>query len=88
MQRTLTVDYGDNVLLALGLSEDQFSEEAKILLAVKLYELERLSSGAAAALAGIPKALFLVKVGDYGTDTFRLTEAELQRDTACAQRHQ
>ena len=54
MQKTLTVDYGDNVLLALGLSEDQFSEEAKILLAVKLYELGRLSSGAAAALAGIP----------------------------------
>ena len=47
MQRTLTVDYGDNVLLALGLSEDEFSEEAKSLLAVKLYELGRLSSGAA-----------------------------------------
>lgn len=88
MQRTLTVDYGDNMLLALGLSEDQFSEEAKILLAVKLYELGRLSSGAAAVLAGIPKPLFLVKVGDYGTDTFRLTEDELQRDVTCAQRHQ
>ena len=88
MQKTLTVDYGDNVLLALGLSEDQFGEEAKILLAVKLYELGRLSSGAASALAGIPKPLFLVKVGDYGTDTFRLTEAELQRDVTCARRHQ
>jgi len=88
MQRTLTVDYSDNVLLALGLSGDQFGEEAKILLAVKLYESGRLSLGTAAALAGIPKPLFPVKVGDYGTDTFRLTEAELQRDMACAQRHQ
>ena len=70
MQRTLTVDYGDNVLLALGLSEDQFSEEAKILLAVKLYELGRLSSGAAAALAGIPKPLFLSRWETMGRTPF------------------
>ena len=39
MKRTLTIDYGDEVLLALGYSPRQFSEEARILLAVKLYEL-------------------------------------------------
>ena len=51
MKRTLTIEYGDDVLLALGLSPEQFSEEAKLLVAVKLYELGRLSSGAAAGLA-------------------------------------
>ena len=45
MKRTLTIDYSDEVLLALGCSPKQFNEEAKLLVAVKLYELGRLSSG-------------------------------------------
>jgi len=88
MRRTLTIEYGDDVLLALGLSPEQFSEEAKLLVAVKLYELGRLSAGAAARLAGIPKPLFLTKLADYGVDTFRLTEEELRQDLASARRHQ
>nr|WP_287523332.1 UPF0175 family protein [Okeania sp. SIO2C2] len=47
---------------------------------MKLYELGRLSSGAAANLAGIPKVLFLTKLADYGVDTFSLTEAELAEE--------
>ena len=39
MKRTLTIDYSDEVLLALGCSPEQFSEEVKLLVAVKLYEL-------------------------------------------------
>ncbi len=62
------------VLLALGLSLEQFRAEAKILLAVKLYELGRLSTGAAAQLAGVPKPLFLMKLADYDVDTFDLTK--------------
>ena len=82
MTGTLTIDYGDEVLLALGLSPEQFSEEVKILVAVKLYEMGRLSSGVAARLAGIPKPLFLIKLADYDVDTFQLTEEELRQDLA------
>ena len=87
MKRTLTIDYSDEVLLALGCSPEQFSEEAKILVAVKLYELGKLSSGAAAKLADIPKPLFLMKSADYGVDTFQLTEEDLQQDLTSARRH-
>lgn len=73
--------YSDEVLLALGCSPEQFSEE------VKLCELGRLSSGASAKLAGIPKPLFLMKLADYGVDAFQLTEEDLQQDLASAQRH-
>ena len=88
MKRTLTIEYTDDVLLALRLSPEQFSEEARLLVAVKLYELGRLSSGAAAGLAGIPKPLFLTKLADYGVDVFRMSEKELRQDLASARRHQ
>ena len=87
MIRSLTIDYGDEVLLALGLSPEQFREEAKILIAVKLYEMGRLSTGAAAQLAGVPKPLFLTKLVDYGVDTFDLSDEELRRDMTDARRH-
>ena len=48
--------------------------------AVRLYELGKLSAGAAAELAGIPKPLFLGCLADYGAPNFDLTEEELQED--------
>ena len=84
MRRTLSVEYGDEVLLALGESPEQFGEELKLLTAIKLYELGRLSSGAAASLAGIPKPVFLSRLAEYGVDSFRLNEEELLRDIAHA----
>jgi predicted HTH domain antitoxin len=88
MKRTLTIEYDDAELLDLGLSPEQFPEEIKLLAAVKLYELGRLSTGAAARLAGISKPLFLTRLADYGVDTFKLSEEELRQDLSSARRHQ
>lgn len=87
MTRSLTIDYRDDVLMALGLTPEEFREEAKLLIAVKLYEMGRLSTGAAASLADVPKPLFLTKLADYGVNTFNLSEEELQRDVANARRY-
>ena len=51
-----------------------------MLAAVKLFELGRLSSGAAAEFAGIPKPIFLKRLGAYGVATFRQTEDELEEE--------
>ena len=80
MNRTLTIDYDEHVLLALGLSPRQFNEEARFLIALKLYELKRLSSGAAANFAGIPRLLFLEKLADYGVDICQLTVEDIRSD--------
>jgi predicted HTH domain antitoxin len=80
----LILDVPDESLLSLKLSDEAAAAEIRLAASVKLYELGRLSSGAAARLAGIPRTLFLSKLADYGVDTFRLTEDELKRQTSLA----
>ena len=55
----LTIEYSDDILLALGQEPDEFALEAHFLLAAKLYELGRLSSGQAAGLCKMNRAEFL-----------------------------
>lgn len=71
-------------MLALKLQPDAMSEELRTAAAVKLFELGRLSSGAAARLAGIPRTIFLTKLAQYGVDTFRLTEEQLREESGIA----
>lgn len=84
-QITLTIP--DETLLALKVSPDQLGAEVRLAAAVKLYELGRLSSGAAASLAGIPRTVFLTKLAEYGVETFHLSEDELTLETRLGTDH-
>ena len=81
---TITLTVPDDTLQALQTTPENLSQEMLLVVAVKLFEMGRLSSGAAANLAGIPRTVFLTKLADYGVDTFSLTEAELAKDLANA----
>jgi predicted HTH domain antitoxin len=80
----ITLSIPDEALAALKVSPDQMGAELRLAAATKLYELGRLSSGAAAKLAGVPRVVFLTKLADYEVDTFRLTEEQLARETRLA----
>lgn len=77
----ITLRVPDGSLSALQMTPEQLGDELRLAAAVKLYELGRLSAGAAAELAGIPKPVFLDALARYGVDSFALTEEELRRET-------
>lgn len=49
-------------------------------LAVKLFELKRISSGMAAQLVGIDRVMFLLELHRYQVVVRDLTESELMSD--------
>ena len=71
----------DEAISALQMTPEQFGGELRLAGAVKLYELGRLSSGAAAQVAGIPRTVFLARLADFGVDTFRLKEDDFAQET-------
>ena len=70
----------EETALLLHMSVEELGRKLQMAAAAKLYEMGELSSGAAAQLAGIPRTVFLSRLADYGIDTFRLSEDELQRE--------
>ncbi|MDT8307650.1 MAG: UPF0175 family protein [Anaerolineae bacterium] len=80
----IIIDLPPDMLMALRASSEEAGELLRMAAAVKLFELGRLSSGAAAQLAGVPLTIFLSRLADYGVDTFRLTEEDLKREASLA----
>ena len=61
----LQLEVPDEILLAEKTDAESFSREIRLLAAVKLYELGRLTSGRAAQLAGMPRVEFLMQLERY-----------------------
>jgi predicted HTH domain antitoxin len=81
-----TLEIPEQVLNALGADPASAARKIRLLAALKLYELGRLSSGAAAALAGLARVEFLASLGEYGVSPFQLRAAELDDDLENARR--
>ncbi len=76
----LVIDYPPSLPDALQCSREQFEQEAKMAMAVKLFEMKRLSSGMAAKLVGMDRVSFLLSLHRYGVAMIDLDEEELQSD--------
>lgn len=83
-QHALNIPYSDDLLRTLDESPEEFESEARLLLAVKLFEMGRLTTGKAAELAGFARVDFLFHLHRFGLSPFGVDPEELEQDLANA----
>jgi len=76
----LVIDIPQELPDALQCSADEFSIQAKMAMAAKLYEMGRVSSGVASQMAGVDRVWFLTHLDQYGVAVHDLDEEELISD--------
>jgi predicted HTH domain antitoxin len=72
--------------LALQQEPAEFENEARLLLALKLYETGKLSTGLASQLAGMPRSAFIFELSQRGLSPFGQSPEEIEEDLANARR--
>ncbi len=78
--QSISIDYPQMLPDRLGQTREQFEQEAKLAMAVKLFETKRISSGVAAKLAGLDRVTFLLNLHRFGASMIDLEDAEVQTD--------
>jgi predicted HTH domain antitoxin len=68
------------VQLRIDLPPNLSSDEARLLLAIKLYEVGKLTLGQAAKLAGFSKRAFMEMLGQYHVPVFNYSPEELEQE--------
>ena len=76
----INVSYPENLPDALLMSHSQFINDAKMAMAVKLFEMKKISSGIAAKLAGVSRVYFLLNLHRYNVNMVELDNDELESD--------
>ena len=74
---TLSLPYPDDLLITSGTSPEDLEAELAFLLAVKLFELRRLSLGKAAAFCHMGKVQFMYELGRLQIPVINLDDDQI-----------
>lgn len=81
---SLNFNLPNTAFSALRKTPDEFVQEMRIAAAVKWYELEQVSQGKAAEIAGLTRADFIQALSRYQVSPFQYTEADLIKELSDA----
>lgn len=68
----------------LNRTPEELARDIRLYGALMLFRLEKLSSGAAAELAGVPRVMFLDLCAEYDIPVSQLTEQDIRQELANA----
>ena len=80
MARKMEIMYPESLPNLLHQSVDNFEKEAKMAMAVKLFEMQRISSGMAAEIVGMSRIEFLKELKKYEVPIINIDPGELTSD--------
>jgi len=80
MMAEFTLRYPTDIAQAVRLTNEEFEAQVRLMAALKMFELGKLSSGKAAELAGLSRVEFLETCGRYRVSVFNYPPEELEAE--------
>lgn len=80
MGDVLSVYVPGEIRVMLNRTPEELGRDLRLYSALMLYWMGKLSSGAAAEMAGVPHVLFLDLCAEYGIPVSQVTPDELRRE--------
>jgi predicted HTH domain antitoxin len=78
--KELILSYPDDLAEAVRLTVEEFSAQVRLMAALKMFELGKLSSGKAAELAGLSRGEFFEACGRYRVSIFNYPDEEIETE--------
>lgn len=78
--KEMTLTYPDDLEQAVHLTAEEMAAQIRLMAALKMFELGKLSSGKAAELAGMSRVEFLETCGRYRVPVFNYSAEELEAE--------
>ncbi len=75
--KVLSIPIPDDLLQMFKMSDEEFAQEVRMLLAAKLYEMGKVTAGIAAKIAGVDRLTFLSLLSRYGVPAINLRDEEV-----------
>ena len=84
MEDILTIHIPDEIRYKLNRTPEEMCRDIRTYAALMLFSLGKLSSGAAALMAGIPRVMFMDLCAEYNIPISQITPEELRRKVSNA----
>jgi predicted HTH domain antitoxin len=80
MEETLVIQVPGEIRQMLNRMPEELARDMRLYSALMLFRLGKLSSGAAAEMAGVPWVMFLDLCAEYDTPVSQITGDDLRRE--------
>ena len=82
MEEVLTIQVSQEIREMLNRTPEELARDVRLYAALMLFRLGKLSSGAAAEMAGVPRVTFLDLCAEYDIPISQISGVDLQKELA------